>query len=82
MTSPQVARPRTAAADGSWLMTTAAPAGGIQAIRTSPESRHSDLPAAIALVLYRTPGPESRINQILEGEAPLRVVPAAVSSPQ
>jgi two-component system chemotaxis response regulator CheB len=77
MTSPEGARPQPAAADASWLITIAASAGGIQAIRRLLQSLPPDLPAAIVIVLHRTPGRESRINEILRGEAPLRVVSAA-----
>jgi two-component system chemotaxis response regulator CheB len=66
-----------AAANGPWLITIAASAGGIEAIRTILRSLASDLPAAIVIVQHRTPGRDSLINPILRGQSPLPVMGAA-----
>lgn len=78
MTSIEGARPQPAAVNGRpWLITIAASAGGIQAIRTILRSLPLDLPASIVIVQHRTPGRDSWINQVLRGAAPLRVIGAA-----
>jgi two-component system chemotaxis response regulator CheB len=69
--------PKAAAGARPWLITIAASAGGIQAIRTILRSLPRDLPAAIVVVQHRTPGRDSALSTILRRPSPLRVVDAA-----
>lgn len=66
------------AADEDWLITIAASAGGIQALKTLVASLPHDLPAAIVVLQHRVPQPtESYLNTILGRAGSLPVVAAA-----
>jgi two-component system chemotaxis response regulator CheB len=76
MTPSEIAAPQPAAANRLWLITIAASAGDIGAIRTILKSLPPELPAAIVVVQHRTPGRDNGFNEILQGPSPLRVISA------
>jgi two-component system chemotaxis response regulator CheB len=70
------------AADGDWLITIAASAGGIPALKTLVASLPHDLPAAIVVLQHRMPEPtESYLNTILGRAGNLPVVAATEGGP-
>jgi two-component system chemotaxis response regulator CheB len=59
-----------------WIVTIAASAGGIQAIRTILSALPSDFPASVVIVQHRMPGREELINNVLRGRSLLQVTTA------
>lgn len=72
---PQSALPGDSPAPPS-IVTIAASAGGIQAIRAILAALPSDFPASVVIVQHRTPGREELINNVLRGRSLLEVTTA------
>jgi two-component system chemotaxis response regulator CheB len=64
-----------------WLITMAASAGGIRALKTILAALPQQLPAAIAIVQHRSPTVRSRLDEILSRHSRMPVVIATEGQP-